>query len=448
MIKTTIRSRLRAPIAIWLVALFYFASPGATQSSTFGAARQLTDSSENFQLSRNPSKAARFDGAGTLHLTYWSGSVLGASATLPSFVYYQAWTESTGWTPAAFIDDSTDGSSNHLGGRHPALAILPDDTVFVTWNDARDTQSGAPFNNIDNLEIYADRRAPGGSFSATDERLTQTTAPHIGDNGYLARPAVLDDGRMVVVWYDFNQDASVSDVYLLGSDAMGDFTPASDLIQHRVTSLVDRSPSPVAYTVPDVATDSTGAIHVVWTENSGGAAPVLYATTDTSPTLMTGEVVAPSGGGFFDPPRIAVAPNDDVWVGWVNPTTSPDEFVLRSKASGALTFGAEVRPLTTTADVSHVDVHVDSAGRLHLVWVDERAGTHVYYGLFDPVADQLLQETQVSPTDANWERPTLALDAVDQPYIFMENNSESSAGDIWFVPAATESAASGWEDYR
>jgi hypothetical protein len=113
-----------------------------------------------------------------------------------------------------------------------------------------------------------------------------------------------------------------------------------------------------------------------------------------------------------------------------------------------LTFGAEVRPLTTTADVSHVDVHVDSAGRLHLVWVDERAGTHVYYGLFDPVADQLLQETQVSPTDANWERPTLALDAVDQPYIFMENNSESSAGDIWFVPAATESAASGWEDYR
>jgi hypothetical protein len=229
----------------------------------FAAPEKLTDGSEKFQLSRYPSKAMGFDSQGRLHITYWAGGFATSPAT-PSAVYYQNWTVEDGWSTREFIDDSffDDGSGPvKYGGRHPSLAITPDNTVWIAWHDHRHCNPDPPGNGIDNIEVYADRRPANGSFSSTDLRLTTTSAPHFGDNAYLPRIVARPDGGVSVLWYDFHVDGFVSDMFVKHSDSSGNFDLAEPILSMRITNQDDRPGSGFskpAYSIPDFACDGAG----------------------------------------------------------------------------------------------------------------------------------------------------------------------------------------------
>lgn len=416
----------------------------------FAPPERLTDGTGVFELARNPNGAAAFDSQGTLHLVYWSGTIT-SDPSVPTYVWYQARDVSGTWSARTFIDDSlidTGTGPRHFGGRHPSLAVGPDDTVHVVWHDHRHCTPGAPTNGIDNIEIYLDRKPLNGSFSSTDLRLTNTSAAHLGDNGYLPRIGVSDAGVITVVWYDFHDNSEDTDLYAMRSDAAGNFDLSSSMADRRLTSYLDRNPvDEIVYSVPDLAVDGAGNAVAIWTSGFSGAAPVYLADLPNPVALAPVQTLATGTNSYFEPARITFAPNGDLWAVWTRISGSERDVVAARRAVGAGGFGAPV-VLKGAAGVREkgADLEVDAAGNLHVVWIDERAGVRAYYGRFDGTGS-LMEESAVSDQSLSVERVMLVLDAADRPHVIFDAGGPA-ASDVYYVaPVLEPMEAEVWTAY-
>ncbi len=400
------------------------------EGAVFTSPEKITDAAGKYQLSRISNHLMALDGSGTLRVVYWSG-LIATSPSTPSYIYYREWNSSSGWGTQQAIDDSESGGQ-HVGGRHPTLALLANGGVWVVWHDARHcTVAG---NWIDNLEIYGDFMPSGGNFSASDSRLSTSSAIHLGDSGYTSRIAVAPGSSTAsIAWYDFHVDGSVSDIYLKTSDASGVFNLSQTMASMQMTDKNDRGNAP-SFAVPDLAVASDGARHIVWAGGFGSDVNLYYASAMTTATSVTEQILAPAGTDFFDPPHIEIAPNGDVWIAYGDDAASPNEnIVLLRKRAGQPTFDAAINAKATSAREYLPDHEIDASGLVHLVWIDERSGRHVYYGVYDPLAGMLTEEVRITESSANWSRPTLALGAGGEVYVLFEKDVNINVGEIWFA---------------
>ncbi|MCG3197425.1 MAG: hypothetical protein HUU16_12755 [Candidatus Omnitrophica bacterium] len=408
--------------------LFMGALCGASFAADFTAPQRITNGAAKYNLSRTPNSILALDSAGKLHLTYWSGGIQTTPGT-PSYVYYRSWTVTEGFSPQVSIDDSRVGP-NHVGGRHPSITVTADNTVWVVWHDHRD--STADGNWINNVEIYGDRLPPGGSFGSTDIRLTNTNAGHPGDNGYTPKIARGPDGRLSLAWYDSHfSSGDFADIFLKTSDPLGVFDLGEPMSAMRLTDLADHPTIP--YSVPDFAVDSSGTRHLAWAGGYGPDVNLYYAAAPLGATTVQEVLLAPGATDFFDPPRMVCAPNGDVWIACGDDSNPQGEdVVLFRRRAGQPTFDPPISIAPDPARQYAPDLEVDSQGKVHLVWVDERGGAHVLYGVYDPLLDQLLEEQPVTPEPGNWARPSLALGPDGDTHVIWEEDRALGEGDIWF----------------
>lgn len=440
------RRAFRSMLALGLGIQFMTAAT-AFAAQTFTVPEKLTDGMANYQLSRTPGKVMAFDGAGNLHVVYWSGEDQTIPATKPNYVYYRLRPPGGAWSPQISIDDSFIGVDK-IGGRHPSLAITPDDTVHVVWHDHRQsTTAGQGW--IDNLEIYLDSRPAGGSFSATDIRLTNSTSGSLGDNGYTPQIAAEASGRLHVVWYDFNQDINISDIYLLSSDLSGVFTTASPVATAQLTDLSTRGNFP-SYSVPDLAIDTAGTRHLVWVAGFAAGADLYYGSVASGSGTAVEQLLATEATDFLDPPKIEVASNGDVWIvygeddGTLNPA---EDVILLRKRSGQAGFDPPITAVGGAGRQFAPDFVIDNLGLVHLVWVEKVASvTSVRYGVYDPNAGALTREMTVTDGSGPWARPSLALGADGFAYVLYEQD-DLLGGDIWFA-VNNKSGARDWMAYQ
>lgn len=418
------------------------------RAEDFSVPQKITDGARKYQIARLSNGIAAFDTSGTLHATYWSGEEsLPTSPDNPAYVYYRAWSSETGWSAQTGIDDSFNGDG-HIGGRHPALAVAPNGTVWVAWHDHRDCTPG---NWMDNTEIYADFKPRGGAFTSSDIRLTNTppTPGFRGDNGFCPKPVAGSDGRARVVWYDFHFSAggdtflNVSDIFLKTSDTAGVFNPAETMADMRLTDFADRGglePSTPPYTMPDAALDTSGTLHLIWVAGTGDASPLYYAPIPESGAAPAEIVLASNVRAYYDPPHIAAAVNGDVWIAYAE-ATGYEKVRIRRRVAGANDFETAV----TIADNPAVrqyqpDLEADAAGNAHVVWVRRRSTSDrdVVYAVYDPAAGEVGEEIVLSPYAGKWDRPTLALRADGAVAVFFEENVSFYEGDLWFTALEPE----------
>lgn len=416
----------------------------AAQPTIFRAPEQITDSATTYQLSRNPNGCLVMAPGRQLHLVYWSGGET-TTVSSPSYVYYRGWNPLTGWSAQVSLADSFVGGTTYVGGRQPMAALTTDGTLWVTWHDHRNGTSGSPGNNNDNIEIYTDRLPVGGAWSTSDFRVTTSGAGTLGDNGFLPRIAAQADGSLVVAWYDFHYNVGVSEIMARRSDNTGFFEPSTAMNTMRLTDASTRGGT-LSYTVPDLAVDTADTAHVVWSTGTGGAAPLYYAPLAEPIGLVTETQIASSTGGYFNPARLTAAPNGDLWVVYTNDPNGASDIVARRKPAGSGTFDAAITLAGGSPLTSAADLEVGGDGKLHLVWVDERDGRHVYYGRFSG-AGSLEFEVKLTEDAGNWQRPTLALDSEDQPFVAMELDGVST-NDLWFTFPEEALGAEHWELWK
>ncbi|MCM8770146.1 MAG: ADP-ribosylglycohydrolase family protein, partial [Candidatus Omnitrophica bacterium] len=263
-------------------------------------------------------------------------------------------------------------------------------TVRVFWHDYRHCVSSLRW--INNIELYMDSRMPQGSFSSYDIRLTQTAAPHDGDNGYVPQVIAQTTGQIFLVWYDYHYNRNLADLFFARSNTQGEFSAPISLTTARLTDVAQRGNS-ISYTLPDIAVDSSGTAHIVWTRDNAAGYGLFYARQPASGTLTSPQLLSASGANFFDPPHIACSPQGDVFVAYTEYGTPAGGVYVQRLRAGRAAFDAPVKVTSIQSNQKHADLKSDSAGMLHLVWVDERNGHgEIFYGRFDPTTRTLLEE--------------------------------------------------------
>lgn len=420
-------------------------SVSAQAASTFTPPQQLTPATgAQFQLSQTPTRTAAFDSSGALSVVYWAG---GSESTLltPSSVYLQTRSPLGVWSSLVELDANAtlnEGSGpQKIGGRHPNLAVAANDDLWVVWHDYRHVQTASPANSIDNVEVYAQLRPAGGG-PAQDVRLTNTSAAHFGDNSYLPRLAILPNGSFSVMWYDFNANADVSDLYALHTPNLATYVPGP-LSSLRLTVESTRPGTILErpYSAPDFLADSTNTLHAVWTSQFDTEAPVWYSTIPNPSATISEQQIFASTGGFLDPPRLIVAPNDDVWV--VVKSGSPASILARRKPAGQSAFEPAVTLVSAGAN-KQPSLAVDSSGTLHLAWV--QASNSILYRTLSAAGATLSETTLAS--GANYQRTNLILDSAEEPVVFFDSLSGVSDGAIFVVSPEIPAAASSWTLYE
>lgn len=421
--------------------------PAFLSAQTFSTPQKFTDGTRKYQMTRTSSHTMAFDSMGRLHLTYWSGGGV-TTPTAPSYVYHRSWTAGGGWTVQEAIDDS-EQTGQHVGGRHPTLALLPSDTVWITWHDHRHGTSGGSW--IDNIEIYGDSRTALGTFSPSDIRLTTSIGPGSGLNGYTQRICVNPlSGIISIAWYDFETNGSVSDIYLKSSDGAGNFNLSDSFATMRSTHETTRGGTP-AYTVPDMAVDGAGTRHATWAGGIGADVDLYYGSAAAGSSAVSESTLASAATDFFDPPHITAAANGDIWIAYADDTLSNNEnIVLLRRRAGQPAFDPAFVVKSGTAREYSVDHAVDSIGKVHVVWVDERSGRHVYYGRYNPTTTTLEYETRVTTSAGNWIRPAILVQGSNIYVVYEQDTNPLNAGDLWFTTTFEPNAADAayWREYE
>jgi hypothetical protein len=420
------------------------------QGVSFRPPEKLTDTTQKFQLSRSTDAMMALDSRRRLHICYWSGGISTTPGS-PSYVYYQGWQPSTGWSAQVIVDNSTFGS-HHVGGRHPSLAVTRNnDTVWVVWHDHRHC---TPVGNwINNVEIYGDAMPARGTFSANDIRLTETVATHLGDNGYTPKITAHPNGGPCFAWYDYHFDQNVSDIFLNMGNQSGDLTPSQSLEAMRITNEGERGGTP-PFTVPSVGMDDQETYHLIWIGGAGSGVDLYYypinPLLDMKGLQPAPKIVARGVADFYNPPHLEVSPAGDVWILYSDQTETDGAVKLLHKPAGQTDFLSPITVDANPAPQYTPDGALDAKGNLHLVWVDEREGQQIRYAVYHPIQKNLSNEQFLTENEGLWEKPALTVDALGEVYVLWEENISPTQGDIWFTTTRTEDESSieQWRKYR
>jgi len=407
--------------------------------------RVTWDDNLNFELSRNPRGSIAVDGNGIVHLVFWSGG-LAVSPETPSSVWYCKRSTLGFWSDPVVVSDSYTFDGKYLGGRHPSLVLRPNGSVFVFWHDYRHCTAAQKW--IDNIELYMDTIPSTGSFSPCNIRLTNTSATHSGDNGYVPQAALAPNGEIFLTWYDYHFNPYISDIFLMKSSPLGVFDLGAPIASHRLTDWSKRSDN-ISYTLPDVAVDSYETAHLVWTRGEGKKRGVLYCRISDGCSPTTPILLASDGGDFFDPPRIVASQKGDVLVLYTKFGAPSKKLILRRLRNGASQFDPPVAVNTSQSNQSQGNLAVGNDGLVHIVWSDDRTGSReIFYGIFDPDAGSLLFEKKVSNSNTIARMPAIALDSYDHAYIVW-TDYRNDQGQIFFrTNAPLARAFNYWSRYR
>jgi hypothetical protein len=232
--------------------------------------------------------------------------------------------------------------------------------------------------------------------------------------------AVDNNGKIHVVWLD-DRDAS-RDVYYSNSTNGG----ASFNGSARVGDANDGG-TPLKVS-PEIAVDSNGKIHIAWHSHNGTTFNVYVAnSTDGGLTFKTNSKIADNLPQIQLVPDIAVYGSNNVYVVWSdNRNSNSDIYFARSTDSG-LNYGTNIKinddAGSTVQGFSRVAV--DSKGIIHVVWQDQRNGDFdIYYSNSTNSGVSFTANKNIAGgTSANEVESYITVDNNDNVYVSYTNNT-------------------------
>jgi len=249
------------------------------------------------------------------------------------------------WSPAKRL------TWNSGWSRYPAMAVDSSGTVHVIWSD----------ETPGNYQIYYKRSTDGGTTWDAIRRLTWTSG-----GSYEAAIAV-DSGQAVhIVWYEYTPGNNE-----IGYKRSTDGGTTWAAVQY-LTSTLGGSFS------PSIAVDTTGAVHVVWYDDTVGNDEIYYrGSPDGGKTWTAVQRLSWTSGGSEG---TAIDSGDALHVVFSDDTPGNYELYHKRSPDGGATWVAKKR-LTWNSGSSYSPVlALDSTSNVHVIWFDHTPGNfEVYY---------------------------------------------------------------------
>ena len=246
------------------------------------------------------------------------GSVLSAPAGTDYFLYLPIIQDPSPWQEVGLGSASGGGISNTGDVFYPSLAIAPDGTPYVAWED----------DSSGNSEIYI--RAWNGSSwvevgagSATDGGISNSIAGSFG-----ASLAIAPDGMPYVAWSD--DSSGNGEIYLRRwNGSSWEEVGAGSASGGGISNNAGHSSPPSLAIAPD------GIPYVTWHDFSNVETEIYIRAWNGSSWAEVGAGSA-SGGGISNndgnswDPSLAIAPDGTPYVGWYDFSNEDDEIYVRA----------------------------------------------------------------------------------------------------------------------
>ena len=214
--------------------------------------------------------------------------------------------------------------------------IDPNDNLHVIWNRYNKLESPTPDGRQFSREMMYRRRSADGTWSPVASLGIWDTSPTYNE---VHTMLVIDAGGVIHTSFWGNIEGNVRQYYLNSGAPIQD-SSLFDLVvmppQPSYKQYTFPEPKPVA-TVPstawsevsslglsiggeqaaniDLATDSSGRLHVVWQEPQGDGYEIMYSSTDGS--TWSDAINLSNSGSFNFVPVIAIDAGDGIHVGWI-----------------------------------------------------------------------------------------------------------------------------------
>jgi flagellar hook assembly protein FlgD len=124
---------------------------------------------------------------------------------------------------------------------------------------------------------------------------------------------------------------------------------------------------------PDIAVGPENNVYVAWYDNTSGGTEILFSRSTDAGTTFNAPKNVSNNLGYSTFPSVIVGQNGTVHVSWQDTEYGASEIVYAKSTDGGLTFSTPVNVSNDEAASVKVDMVMDAAGVLWMVWSDDSA---------------------------------------------------------------------------
>ena len=175
---------------------------------------------------------------------------------------------------------------------------------------------------------------------------------------------------------------------------------------------------------PTLASDSGGGIHLVWYDNTPGGNEIYYRkSTDGGSTWgAVTRLTWTSGDSVF--PVIALDGNDRVHVLWSDDTPGNSDIYYRRSSEGGATWGAVTRLTWSSGSSQTPAAAIGPGDAVHVAWVDDTPGNpEIYYRKSTDGGAAWSAVQRLTSTSGKSYSPALAVNSSNVVHIVWEDTT-------------------------
>ena len=292
---------------------------------------------------------------------------------------------------------------------YPCVAADAQGGFMVAWYDAR---SGT------GSDIFAQRFDRNGNKAGGEVQVSASGA------AIIPKMASNANGDFLVTWYDNRNVYSTRlDIYAQMLDANG--TKKGTEI---AVTTAPQNQEPVC-----VASDSKNRFIIAWEDGRSGSNDTIYAQRiDGNGNKLGSEIMVSNSPSYQSSPSVAVYPNDDFVIGWIDRRTGHNNICARRFDPNGTPLGGEMSTTASQYDKDFDVIAVNSSFYSFICWMDWRATNGDIYGQwFDPGGSQFGPEVIIASAAAQQWKPAIARDLKDDIAITWLDWRSGTQGDVY-----------------
>jgi uncharacterized repeat protein (TIGR01451 family) len=237
-------------------------------------------------------------------------------------------------------------------------------------------------------------------------------------------PQIVTDGSGIVhvVW---TYEAGDDEIYYIRRASDGTWSSPQNL-SHNTGDSAD----------PQLAVDKGGVVHVVWVDNTPGTYNIYYARRGNDGIWSNPLNISSSSMGAFLP-QVAVDGNETVHVVWQDHTPdSADIYYSRRTNDG--TWSIPLNISNTTGQSEEAQLAVDESDGVHVVWHDDTPGNRDIYYAYRADSGTWSAPRNVSSNPTESYPPRLAIDGNGVVHVVWFDTILYGDSDIYYAQRGSD----------
>jgi len=227
--------------------------------------------------------------------------------------------------------------------------------------------------------------------------------------------AVGSGGKAYVAWYD-NSSGGNEILFSKSTDRGKTFSSAVNLSNNTGSS-----------TFPSVAVDKNGIVHVAWQDTQYGTSEILYTRSTDGGATFSSPINISNDTGTSGNIKLATDSTGRVYAVW----TDESQINLARSDNGGTSFSKVFTYHPASGSPLSPALAIGSDSTLHLTWADNSSSRQVRYARSTNQGASFSTPLTIA-TGSNLSRPVIAVDGVGHVYIAYING-DTNPSEIYFA---------------